>query len=83
MTYIRAWMSSKFGRIRTWTTELAALERPEKSNILIMGNIRSSYFSAIFDRILFILASNEGMHKILDEFEFRSDSTTDYEVSCP
>ena len=26
MTYIRAWMSSKFGQIRSGTTELAALE---------------------------------------------------------
>ena len=26
MTYIRAWMSSKFGQIRSGTTELDALE---------------------------------------------------------
>ena len=26
MTYIRAWMSSKFGQIRSETTELAVLE---------------------------------------------------------
>ena len=26
-SYIRAWMSLKFGQIRPWTTELAALER--------------------------------------------------------
>ena len=26
MTYIRAWMSSKFGQIRSGTTELAAFE---------------------------------------------------------
>ena len=37
----------------------------------------------VFDLILFILAGNEDMHKILDEFEFRPDRTTDYEVSCP
>ena len=30
MTYIRAWMSSKFGQIRLQTTELAALERLKK-----------------------------------------------------
>ena len=40
-------------------------------------------FLAVFDRILFILASNEDMHKSLDEFEFRPDPTTDYGVSCP
>ena len=39
--------------------------------------------SAVFDRILFILAGNEDMHKSLDEFEFRPDPTTDYGVSCP
>ena len=31
MTYIRAWMSSKFGQIRPQTTELAALEHQKKS----------------------------------------------------
>ena len=31
MTYIRAWMRSKFGQIRLQTTELAALERQKKS----------------------------------------------------
>ena len=31
MTYIRAWMSSKFGQIRPQTTEFAALERLKKS----------------------------------------------------
>ena len=30
MTIIRACMSSKFGQIRPWTTELAALERRKK-----------------------------------------------------
>ena len=30
MIYIRAWMSSKFGKIRPWTTELAALEHLKK-----------------------------------------------------
>ena len=40
-------------------------------------------FSVVFDPILFILAGNEDMHKIADEFEFRPDRTTDYEVSCP
>ena len=40
-------------------------------------------FSVAFDLILFILACNEDMHKISDEFEFRPDRTTDYGVSCP
>ena len=42
-----------------------------------------STFSQLFDPILFILAGNEDMHKISDEFEFRPDRTTDYGVSCP
>ena len=33
MTYIRAWMSSKFGRIRPRTMELVALERMKKNPI--------------------------------------------------
>ena len=41
-------------------------------------------FSVAFDPILFMLAGNEDMHKISDEFEFRPDRrTTDYGVSCP
>ena len=40
-------------------------------------------FSVAFDPILFIIAGNEDMHKILDEFEFWPDRTTDYGVSCP
>ena len=40
-------------------------------------------FSVVFDQIFFILAGNEDMHKISDEFEFPPDRTTDYGVSCP
>ena len=40
-------------------------------------------FSVVFNPILIILADNEDMHKISDEFEFRPDWTTDYGVSCP
>ena len=75
MTYIRACMSSKFGRIQPRTTELATFERRRK--------LRHHIFSAVFDRILFILAGIEDMHKSLDEFELRPDPTTDYGVSCP
>ena len=39
-------------------------------------------FSVTFDPILFILAGNEYMHKISNEFEFQPDRTTDYGVSC-
>ena len=40
-------------------------------------------FSVVFDPILFILAGNENMHKISEEFDFRPDWSTDYGVSCP
>ena len=83
MTYIRACMSSKFGRIRPRTTELAALERRKKFPDLQWGKLCHHIFSAVFDRILFILAGNEDMHKSLEGFEFRPDPTTDYGVSCP
>ena len=40
-------------------------------------------FSVAFDLILFILAGNEDMHKIWDEFEFQPHWITGYGVSCP
>ena len=40
-------------------------------------------FSVVFYLILFILADNEDMHKISDEFKFRPDRTTDYRVIRP
>ena len=43
----------------------------------------STFSQLFFYPILFILAGNEDIHKILDEFEFRPDRTTDYGVSCP
>ena len=53
-----------------------------------MGKMVLPPFSVAFDLILFILAGNEDMHnedmhKILHEFEFWPDRTTDYRVSFP
>ena len=42
-----------------------------------------SFISTVFDRILFILAGNDDIHKSLHEFEIRPDPTTDNRVSCP
>ena len=39
-------------------------------------------FFVAFDPILFILADNEDMHKISEEFEFLPDRTSDYGLSC-
>ena len=36
-----------------------------------------------FDRIFFILAGNEDIHKISNEFGIRSDRTKDCGVNCP
>ena len=44
---------------------------------------RHHVFSTVFDRILFILAGNDDIHKSLHEFEIRLDPTTDNRVSCP
>ena len=71
-------MSSKFGEIRPWTTELAALECLKKSHRLIVKKCCHHIFSAIFHLILFILAGNEDMHKSFDEFEIRPDPTTGF-----
>ena len=48
MTYIRAWMSSKFGQIRPQTTELAALERQEKIPIDLQWENAVSMLARLF-----------------------------------
>ena len=55
----------------------------DSSHSLIMGKQRRRVFSSVFDRILFILAGKDDIHKSLDEYEIRPDSSTDYGVSCP
>ena len=40
-------------------------------------------FSNVFDRIHFILAANDDIHKSLNEFEIRRDPAMDYGVGCP
>ena len=43
----------------------------------------TTFFSVAFDPIFFMLAGNEDMHKISEEFEFWPDRTTECGVSCP
>ena len=69
------YMSLNFGQIPPLTTELAALER--------LKNRCHHVISVDIDPIFFKLAGNKDMHNIMNEFEFRPDRTTDYEVSCP
>ena len=55
----------------------------DSSHRVIMGKTASLGFLECFDQILFILAGNDDMHEILDEFEIWPDSTKDYRVGCP
>ena len=75
MTYMRAWMSLKFGQIRLLVS--MAIDR------VIMEKWCCHFFSAVFYPIVFILAGNDDMHESSEEFEIRPDPTTDCGVSCP
>ena len=58
----KAWMSLNFGQIPPLTTELSAFEYLEN---------RCHHFLLVaIDTILFKLAGNEDMNKIMDEFEY-------------
>ena len=72
MTYMRAWMSSKFTQIRPLVS--MATDR------VIMAKLVSPLFLGFFHPILSILADNNDMH---EEFEIWPDPTTDCGVSCP
>ena len=74
-------MISKFGKIRLWTTELAALELLKKSHRLIMGKMISSHFLCYFSSDHFHTCRQPGkedMHKSLNEFEIWPDPTTGF-----
>ena len=43
-----------------------------------VGKWRHHVFSNVFDWIHFILAGNDDIHKSLNEFEIRRDTTIDY-----
>ena len=75
MTYMRAWMSLKFGQISLLVS--MATDR------VMMEKWCCHFFSAVFYPILFILAGNDDMHESSEEFEIRPVPTTDCGVSCP
>ena len=83
--FLEIWTSSNFGQIGPLTTELAAVERLKISYRLIMGKccLRASLFGTIFDQIIIKLAGNQDRHKSVDEFDFGSDQTTLFGVTCP
>ena len=68
-------MSSKFGVMLPLVSMATDRVRWEKRCHHI--------FSKVFDRIHFILAGNDDIHKSLIEFEIRRDPTMDYGVGCP
>ena len=61
-------MSSKFSQMRP---------------LVSMATDRVFIFSKVFDRIHFILAGNDDIHKSLNEFEIWPDPTLDCGVGCP
>ena len=75
MKYMRAWMSLKVGQIQLLVS--MATDR------VIMEKRCCHFYSAVFHPILFILAGNDDMHEISEEFKIRPDLTTDCGVSCP
>ena len=68
-------MSSKFDQMQPLVSMA--------TDMVIGRKTASSRFSNIFDRIHFILAGNDDIHKSLNEFEIRRDPTMDYGVGCP
>ena len=74
MTYMRAWMSLKFGQNRLLVS--MATDR------VIMEKTLLPLFLDCFYPLHFILVGND-MHESLEEFEIWPDLTTDCRVSCP
>ena len=68
-------MNSKFGQMRPLVS--MATDR------VTVRKTASSRFLEHFDRIHFILAGTDDIHKSLNEFEIRRDPTMDYGVGCP
>ena len=61
MTYMRAWMSLIFGKIRLLVSK--ATDR------FIIDKRCCHFFSAVFYPILFILAGNEDMHESSEKYK--------------
>ena len=68
-------MSSKFSQMRPLVS--MATDR------VTVGKTVLSHFLKVFDRIHFILAGNDDIHKSLNEFEIWQDPTMDCGVGCP
>ena len=75
MTYMRTWMSLKFGQIRLLVSM--------STNSVIIDKKVLPLFLGCFYPILFILADNDEMHVSSEDFEIQPDAITDCGVSCP
>ena len=74
----------EIGRDLTTDCEVSCPLASENVLIDLKWEKRCCHFlSAVFDRILFILAGNDDIHKSLDEFEIRPDPTPDHRATCP
>ena len=76
MTYMRAWMSLKFGQI-------GLLVSMATDRVIMKKKRYCHFFQAVFYPILFILAGKDDLHESSEEFEIRTDPSTDCRVSCP
>ena len=70
-----------FGPDRIGT--LVSMATDSSHRVIMGGKCRDHSSVFIFDRIFFILARNENLYNISDEFEIRPDQTKDCGVSCP
>ena len=61
---------------------LNELEKPDATTVF-QKNGFITFSRNVFDRIHFILAGNDDIHKSFNEFEIRQDPTMDYGVGCP
>ena len=69
-------MSSKFGQMQPLVSMA--------TGSVTVGKKRCHHiFSNVFDRIHFMLADNDDIHKRLNVFEIRRVPTMDEGVSCP
>ena len=70
ITYMRDWISLKFGQIQPLVSMV--------TDRVMIGKRCLHFFSAVFHLFLFILAYNDNIHESLDEFEIRPVRTTDF-----
>ena len=83
--HIQTWISLKPSG-QSWSNFMCSITWVGERLHKVSGQIGSKLWfpwQHVFDPIVFILAGNEDMHKISDNFEFRPVRTTDYRVSCP